>query len=206
MSNYWIKWRKRNDRIKIMHIFVGSTNPVKINSTINAGSETWPELKVVGISVPSDVSEQPFSDEETRLGATNRARAVLEAGLKKTNSKAKKATLGIGIEGGVFEKNKGELWSTVWAAVIDEKGNIYESNGARFRVPEPINSRLLKGEEMGPIVGSIFADPNLKQKQGAIGAITQGFIDRTEEYTYIVKLALGLYHGRNWNKKLPRQN
>jgi len=184
-----------------MNILVGSTNPVKINSVINAGSETWPELEVIGISVPSGVGEQPFSDEETRLGATNRARAVLKAGLKKTSSKAKKTTLGIGVEGGVFEKTRGELWSTVWAVIIDEKGNIYESNGARFKVPEPINSRLLAGEEMGLIVGSLFADPNLKQKQGAIGAITKGFIDRTEEYTYIVKLALGLYYGRDWDKE-----
>ena len=55
---------------------------------------------------------------------------------------------------------------------------------------------------MGPIMGSFFSDPNLKQKQGAIGAITKGFVDRTEEYTIIVKLALGLYFGEGWDKEI----
>ncbi|NCN03588.1 MAG: DUF84 family protein [Candidatus Pacebacteria bacterium] len=188
-----------------MIIFVGSKNPVKINSVINAGSETWPELQVIGIDVPSGISEQPMSDEETRQGATNRAKSVLIKGLK-TLSKEKiknETILGVGLEGGAFKKTDNELWSTVWATVFDQEGNLYESNGARFKVPEIISKRILVGEEMGPIMGSYFSDPNIKQKQGAIGAITKGFIDRTEEYTIIVKLALGLYYGKGWENEIP---
>lgn len=194
-----------------MIIFVGSKNPVKINSVINAGSETWPNLKVTGINVKSGINEQPISDEETKTGAINRAKAVLQAGLKilnkknlkkEGNNKNNQEVLGIGLEGGVFEKTKGELWSTVWAVVVDKKGNLFESNGARFKIPSIIADRILAGEEMGPIMGSMFSDPNLKQKQGAIGAITKGFIDRTEEYTIIVKLALGLYYGQGWEKEI----
>ncbi|MDH5533129.1 MAG: inosine/xanthosine triphosphatase [Candidatus Pacebacteria bacterium] len=187
-----------------MLIFVGSKNPVKINSVINAGSEAWPELKVVGIDVPSGINEQPMSDDETRQGAENRAKFVLKDGLKTLSKKEiqENTILGIGLEGGVFEKIKGELWSTVWATVVDQKGNLFESNGARFKVPNIIADRILAGEEMGPIMGSFFSDPNLKQKQGAIGAITKGFIDRTEEYTIIVKLALGLYFGQGWDKEI----
>lgn len=186
-----------------MIIFVGSTNPVKVNSVTNASSETWPEIKVIGINVPSGINEQPMSDDETRAGAQNRSKAVLKAGLETLSDDQKKQPiLGVGLEGGVFEKSKDELWSTVWACVNDQAGNLYESNGARFKIPEIISQRILEGEEMGPIMGSFFADPNLKQKQGAIGAITKGFIDRTEEYTYIVKLALGLYFGRDWESEI----
>ncbi|NCN87474.1 MAG: DUF84 family protein [Candidatus Pacebacteria bacterium] len=188
-----------------MIIFVGSKNPVKINSVINAGSENWPELRVIGIDVPSGISEQPMSDEETRQGATNRAQAVLKEGLE-TLSKEEienETILGVGLEGGVFKKHEDELWSTVWATVTDQENNLYESNGARFKVPEIIASRILAGEEMGPIMGSFFSDPNLKQKQGAIGVITKGFVDRTEEYTIIVKLALGLYYGSGWENEIP---
>jgi inosine/xanthosine triphosphatase len=187
-----------------MLIFVGSKNPVKINSVINAGSETWPNLKVVGIDVPSGINEQPMTDEETQTGSNNRAKTVLTKGLKTLSKKEIKeqTILGIGLEGGVFEKNKAELWSTVWATVIDQDGTLYESNGARFKVPNIIADRILAGEEMGPIMGSFFSDPNLKQKQGAIGAITKGFVDRTEEYTIIVKLALGLYFGKGWEKEI----
>jgi inosine/xanthosine triphosphatase len=188
-----------------MIIFVGSKNPVKINSVINAGSEAWPELQVIGIDVPSEISEQPMTDEETRQGATNRSRTVFKEGLKTLSIQqiSSSVVLGVGLEGGVFKKDNNELWSTVWATVTDKDGNLYESNGARFKVPEIISKRILAGEEMGPIMGSFFSDPNLKQKQGAIGAITKGFIDRTEEYTIIVKLALGLYFGKGWEKEIP---
>jgi len=188
-----------------MIIFVGSKNPVKINSVINAGSETWPELKAIGIDVPSGINEQPMSDEETKTGAINRAKNVLNEGLK-TLTKTEienKTILGVGLEGGVFEKYPGELWSTVWACVIDQKGNLFETNGAGFKVPEIISTRILAGEEMGPIMGSFLSDPNIKQKKGAIGVITKGFIDRTEEYTTIVKLALGLYFGQGWEDEIP---
>jgi inosine/xanthosine triphosphatase len=187
-----------------MLIFVGSKNPVKINSVINAGSETWPELKVIGIDVPSGISEQPMSDDETRLGAENRARTVLQEGLKTLSKEEIKneTILGIGLEGGVFERSPKELWSTVWTTVTNQQGDIFESNGAGFKVPKIISDRILAGEEMGPIMGTFLSDPNIKQKKGAIGVITKGFIDRTEEYTTIVKLALGLYFGQGWDKEI----
>ena len=110
--------------------------------------------------------------------------------------------LGVGMEGGVFLNENDELWSTVWVTVIDTQGNIFSANGARFKVPAKIADPILAGGEMGPIVGEFFKDPELKQKQGAIGVITQGFVDRTEEYTGIAKLALGLWYGKGWEEKI----
>ncbi len=192
-----------------MYIFVGSTNPVKINATINAASETWSDVIVKGYEVPSGISEQPMSDDETRIGSENRAKNVLAVGLKNLQGKKlgsfanlSKQVLGIGLEGGVFLKAKNELWSTVWATVIDVNGNSFQSNGARFKVPDIIAQKLLAGGEMGPIVSKLMNKDNIKQKSGAIGVITKNFIDRTEEYVGIVKLALGLWHGRDWEAEL----
>lgn len=191
-----------------MYIFVGSTNPVKINSTITAASETWPMVKVVGLEVPSGIKAQPLSDDETRLGSENRAKAVLNLGkqqlLEQGLSEADLQTnlLGVGLEGGIFEKENGEWWSTVWASVLDLQGQLFQSNGARFKVPDIIAQKLAAGGEMGPVVSQLIGQENIKQKSGAIGVITQNFIDRTEEYTTIVKLALGLWYGRDWEKKL----
>lgn len=193
-----------------MHLFVGSTNPVKVNAVTIAASETWPESLVTGFEVPSGISEQPMSDDETRRGAVNRAKKALAKGLsqqakpsKKNNSKGQ--FLGVGMEGGVFLRTDAtdlvqpnELWSTVWAAVVDEQGNLFESNGARFKIPDQIAKPILAGQEMGPVVGALFGDMDAKKKNGAIGLLTSNFIDRTEEYTGIVKLALGLWFGKNW--------
>ena len=94
-----------------MHIFVGSHNPVKINSVINASSESWPDVVVEGFDVPSGIAEQPIGDKVTKTGAINRAKAVLAEGLKKYEVEgfefASDEVLGVGLEGGVFDDDKG---------------------------------------------------------------------------------------------------
>jgi len=178
-------------------IFVGSTNPVKINAVTTAASETWPDVTVTGIDVPSGIPEQPIGDEQTRQGAINRAQAVLAAGQKANQSDV--TLLGVGLEGGVMDIN-GELFSTVWTTVIDEDGQLFEANGARFKVPEIVAEKILAGEEMGPIMSQLLGEADIRKKQGMIGVITSGFIDRTEEYSSIVKMALGLWYGRDWQQ------
>jgi inosine/xanthosine triphosphatase len=191
-----------------MIIFVGSTNPVKINAVKNACAQAWPDVEVIGIEVESGVNAQPRTDDETRLGASNRSHAVLLAGKKNLTSSQLEThgnkILGVGLEGGIYEHQKGELWSTVWACVTDETNQNFESNGARFKLPNIISEKLMAGAEMGPVVGELFADPSIKQKQGAIGVVTKGFVDRTEEYSIIVKLALGLWNGQGWEKQIPQ--
>ncbi len=186
-----------------MKIYVGSTNPVKKNAVVIATSETWPEVEVIGMKVKSGVSEQPFSDYETKKGAINRARRALKLGIQFHNQKDnmdQEQCLGVGLEGGVF-KDKNKLWSTVWAAVIDLNNNIFTNNGSRFILPEQIAGPMLNGEEMGPLVARITGEANIKLERGAIGVITNNFVDRTEQYVGITKLALGLWYGKNWNDK-----
>jgi inosine/xanthosine triphosphatase len=186
-----------------MHIFVGSTNPIKVNSVTNAATETWPDVKVRGLDVPSGIPDQPYGDEQTKEGAQNRAERALERGLIELDSQQsdEDQVLGIGMEGGVFDYHN-ELWSTVWVAVVDVDGNQHLANGARFKVPEQIAIPMQKGVEMGDIVDKLFHQKDVRQKEGAIGVITENFIDRTEEYTGIAKLALGLWYGRNWHANL----
>lgn len=188
-----------------MHLFVGSTNPVKINAVTTASSETWPDVQVMGFDVPSGIAAQPRTDLETRTGARNRALAALDEGvsfLKKDQKRIRsQEVLGVGLEGGVFEQD-GEVWSTVWAAVVDMDGVFYESNGARFKVPALIAEPILAGEEMGPIVNKLFGGTDVRRTNGAIGVITNNFVDRTEEYGAIAKMALGLWYGRDWEKSL----
>lgn len=192
-----------------MKIFVASENPVKINSVRIAAAETFPEVEVQGFAVPSGVPEQPMTDVETRTGSINRAKNLKDLVFSKKEElnfdPEKDEYLFVGAEGGVDNPpfaEEGELWSTVWISVLDKEDKIYSSNGARFEVPRIIGDKLLAGEEMGPTVAKLFAEDNIKTKQGAIGVITRNFIDRTEEYVGIAKLALGLWYGRNWQDDL----
>ncbi len=191
-----------------MTIFVGSTNPVKLNAVIQAASETWPEVVVKGYEVASGIPEQPIGDDQTRQGAQARAHLALDHGLAAAPdptqpsvsapaSQSNGQYLGVGLEGGVVDYS-GELWSTVWVAVADRDHNVFTANGARFRVPDVVAQRIRRGEEMGPVIAAIVSEADVRRKQGMIGVITNGFVDRTEEYAGIAKMALGLWYGRNW--------
>lgn len=184
-----------------MTIFVGSTNPVKINAVIQAASETYPDVKVEGFSVSSGVAEQPWTDDEAQIGAENRAIAALQDGLNKYKS-VKGEVLGLGLEGGVFENELGELWSTVWAVVVNRDGEIWECNGARVKVPDIVAKHMRAGEEMGPVMQQLTGIDDVRSQQGMFGIITKNFIDRTEEYAAIAKMALGIWYGRDWDKDL----
>ena len=85
-----------------MKIAVGSTNPVKIGSVREAFERAFGEVEVIGVEVSSGVSDQPWGEEETRLGARNRARAVL--------TKVVDAEYGVGLEGGVVEIESSKLF------------------------------------------------------------------------------------------------
>ncbi len=63
-----------------MKIFVGSTNPVKINSARQSFEKVFvgASIECEGYKVPSDVSDQPMGEKETRQGAINRANNVLK--------------------------------------------------------------------------------------------------------------------------------
>lgn len=190
-----------------MIIFVGSTNPVKVNAVTQAASEHWPEVRVVSVDVPSGISAQPMSDEETKTGATNRARAAFDDGMATLSAEEQTQyeagsleVLGVGLEGGVEQWEDESLWSTVWVCAYHPDDGNFFSNGARFQVPEVIASKILKGEEMGNAAKQFANGTEVKRTKGVIGIITKDFIDRTEEYSSIAKLALGLWYGRNWQE------
>ncbi|MCA9372791.1 DUF84 family protein [Candidatus Woesebacteria bacterium] len=192
------------------HIFVGSTNPVKINSVREATADHWPALEIVGFEVASGVSEQPMSDAATREGAHNRAIAALRAGValaptaptkaadQNEPSQSSKLHLGVGLEGGVFCDAEGDLWSTVWVSVVDQQGTHWDANGARFKVPAKIAEPIKKGAEMGPVLSEMFSGADVRRQNGAIGIVTNNFVTRTTEYAAICKLALGLWYGQDW--------
>lgn len=188
-----------------MYFFVGSENPVKITAAKTAAGTVWPDLVVVGLGVPSGVPAQPRSDEQTRSGATARARNALLEGKKRLQLQDEEAALGLGLEGGVVTIES-ELWSTVWVVVTADGKEFYSANGARFKLPTVIAEPIMAGEEMGPVVGRLLANPEVKRQQGMIGVVTNNFVDRSEEYAALAKLAIGLWYGRDWQQTIVTKN
>lgn len=188
-------------------ICVGSTNPVKINAVTLAAAElkNLGAVEVTGVETDTGVSEQPFSDQETRLGAINRARAALQALRGQAQAEKDTTYLGLGLEGGVTEGDDGHLWSTVWSAVAEDNGQVWLANGARVQIPDILAKRLRAGEELGPVVAQLTGLADVRKKQGMFGIVTNNYVTRTEEYSSLAKFALGLWFGQDWQKQLPKE-
>src|SRR5690625_2357013 len=116
-----------------MRVAVGSQNPAKVSAVRAAFTKMQMDVEIIGIGTDSEVSEQPFSDEETMNGAVNRARNVL----KNAQNNGPLFDFGIGLEGGVVETPFG-LFVCNWGAVVDRHGNVGIGGGHRVQLPETI--------------------------------------------------------------------
>lgn len=164
-----------------MKIAVGTKNKAKVGAVEAITKQYFPEVEIESINVASDVSIQPFSNEETRKGAINRALNTLT----QTH-----ADISFGLEGGVDEID-GTMYCCNWGAVALKDGTVFSSSGAQFALPEVIAEQLRVGKELGPVMDIYTNTENIRQHQGAIGIFTNGLIDRQEMFEHIVKLLVG---------------
>lgn len=164
-----------------MIIAVGSKNRAKLKAVQNTLLGLGMETEIVPIDAPSNVSAMPFSDEETIHGAIHRAEYCLD------HSKAK---LAIGLEGGVAETPFG-LFLCNWGALAERGRKTVLAGGARILLPEEIAGRLRSGEELGPVMDDYCQRTGISSKEGAIGVLTNGRIDRSEMFSHIVTLLIG---------------
>ncbi|SMG39936.1 inosine/xanthosine triphosphatase [Marivirga sericea] len=163
-------------------VIIASKNPVKIEAT-KAGFQRMLKKKDLifeGVSVPSNVSDQPMTHEETRKGASNRS--------ENAKSKFPNADFWVGIEGGVHQDEFG-MQAFAWIVV---QSNIKKSQAqtAVFYIPEPIAKMVTEGIELGEADDIYFGRSNSKQKDGAVGILTHGEIDRKAYYEHAMVMAL----------------
>lgn len=163
-----------------MKIAVGSTNPVKIEAVKSIVTLLWPNAEIESVGVPTGVGEMPMSDEETIIGARNRARAARQA---------IGADLGFGLEGGVHQDPVG-LVLQGWVVVTDGNGREGVAGAGRLPLPPGIAKRVLAGEELGPVMDDLLGESNVKAKGGAVGALTGGLIPRQQAFALGVAYAL----------------
>ena len=160
---------------------VGSNNPVKIECVAAAITEFWPDAKAVGVNTDSLVSHQPTSDQEMLTGALNRAQQAL--------AQVTAADFGVGIEGGVLDTADG-MWAYAWVVIVDTAAVIGKGQTGRFLLPEGVAQLVRAGLELGEADDRFFGRENSKQKEGAIGLLSAGKLDRVGLYKQGVTFAL----------------
>ena len=159
-----------------MKILVGSKNPVKIESAVEAFEKYFDSIEAEGINVESGVADQPVND-ETFIGARNRAMK-----LKKINEeKGLDAEFFVGIEGGIIKQF--DRWFAFGGmCIIDNDGNEGFGTSPYFELPDFIIEKLLDGSELGDVMDDIMNQQNTKQHGGAIGFFTNGVMHRKDLY------------------------
>ncbi|KAB8138327.1 DUF84 family protein [Gracilibacillus oryzae] len=160
-----------------MKVIIGSTNKAKRQAVQTVfGAEI-----VKSEPVPSNIKEQPMSDEETMEGAINRAQNchVLHPD-----------AVCIGLEGGVtYIRN--QLYLCNWGALVSPGGRVYVASGARIPLPKTIEEKINDGIELGKIMQDLTNVANIRQHSGAIGILTNHWVSRETMFVHVVRLLKG---------------
>ncbi|WP_139363754.1 inosine/xanthosine triphosphatase, partial [Oceanospirillum linum] len=125
-------------------------------------------FEFVGISVPSEVADQPMTNEETHRGAVNR--------VKNAKVEMPTADFYVGLEAGI-EGNVTFAWM-----VIESDTHRGESRSASLMLPPEVLAQLADANELGDVMDKVFGTENIKQKGGAISLLTQNQLTRSSVY------------------------
>lgn len=166
-----------------MEFMMGSTNQAKVKAVKEVLAIHFPQALLAEAEVGSCVSDQPFGDEETRLGAINRA-------LRAAGTKA--GAIGIGLEGGV-RMLEGQMYLCNWGALTLPDGTRFTAGGAQIPLPKEIADELMAGKELGPVVDTYFKSSGIRMKEGAIGMLTANAVKRDELFVHVLQLLIGQY-------------
>ncbi|TOE51997.1 inosine/xanthosine triphosphatase [Vibrio parahaemolyticus] len=159
-------------------VVIASLNPAKINAVKSAFQSAFPQqaFEFVGISVPSEVADQPMTNEETHRGAVNR--------VKNAKVEMPTADFYVGLEAGI-EDNVTFAWM-----VIESDTHSGESRSASLMLPPEVLAQLADANELGDVMDKVFGTENIKQKGGAISLLTQNQLTRSSVYHQALILAL----------------
>ncbi len=164
-----------------MIIHVGTENSLKVEAVRAAFKVVFPEhrLKVIGKPVITGVPSQPF-EEEVVAGAINRAQKALQG-----------ADFGVGIEAGLVKLPGAARYLNLQiCAIIDRSDKLYIGSGPGFELPPLLVTRLQSGSTLNREMSYISGIPQIKEKEGAIGYLSKGAINRFAATYEAVLMAL----------------
>lgn len=162
-----------------MIVHVGSTNPAKVQAVRNVLPRRFDVDEVVPRDVATGVPDQP-ADGAIWAGARTRAGNALDGD----------ADLGVGIEAGLVRPPEGPRLDVQVCAIVDRDGRTTLGHGPGFAYPPRVLEAVDAGEEVGDVMSAISGIDDVGAKQGAIGVLTDGAIDRTALTEWAVWMAL----------------
>jgi len=89
-----------------------------------------------------------------------------------------------------IEDHEGVLEAFAWMVVMGADGTVGKARTSSFVLPHEVSLLVRAGMELGRADDQVFNQVHSKQKNGAVGLLTNDIIDRTEYYKQAVILAL----------------
>lgn len=170
---------------EIMTVAIGSTNHIKVLAVeeVFMRYPIFNKVKFVSGEVPSGVSNQPLSLEETIRGARNRAKAAYNS-----------CDLSLGIESGLFAVPYTETgYMNICACVIFDGTNYFTGLASAFECPlKTVELMVHKGLDMNEAFNKlgITKNPKLGLAEGSVGILTNGRVNRLEYTKQAIIMAL----------------
>lgn len=141
-----------------MKILIGTKNPTKIE----------------GVSVNSEVSDEPLNN-EIYLGATNRIKGLI----KYAKENDIHADYYIAIESGITNLLGDWLLLNI-ATIEDNNGNKSIGSSAGFPVAEKYLDEIIN-TDLGKVMDKIFNEDDLRSRKGGISILTRDVISRYDQ-------------------------
>lgn len=199
-----------------LSIAVGSTNRCKIAAVTAAFrtilSVTDPTsfitLSVAGFDAPSQVSAQPFSDDETRSGAINRAKNAASLHASATGAQP---SFSVGLEGGVVDGDDFSsqiddpsstpspscpiMWCCAYMVVFCPSESTPQrrfgvGKTGSFPLPPLMAALVRSGIELGDADDFVTNRVDSKRGVGTVGVLTSEIITREKYYEHALILAM----------------
>lgn len=179
-----------------LYVVVGSENPIKFEAVKEAFEKCHAVAEYSAIKSNSGVSKQPFSLEEMANGAHNRAKEVRE--FTQRGLAAERLIdihpLGVGVESGIFSV-KDDYFDACYVSIYDGC-EFYDGISSGLRIPKQIVAELKKNDKE---LGDFFDGRN----GGAIGAMTNGLVNRREQVMQGAVLACMNYQNSSYRTSIP---
>jgi non-canonical (house-cleaning) NTP pyrophosphatase len=80
-----------------------------------------------------------------------------------------------------------------WAAVVDGSGREGVGGSLAMPLPNRVAELVRDGIELGVAMDWLTGEHNTKQRQGAVGILTAGLVDRQAAYEVILAYALARF-------------
>ena len=156
-----------------MKVLVATKNPGKIEGAKQAFEKYFNNINIEGISVSSDVGDQPINGEILQ-GAKNRVKNLKEYAINNNIE----ADFYVSSEAGITDL-LGE-WIDINAVVIeDSKGFQSVGTSQGFPIPDKYIDEI-KETELGKVMDKIFSGKDLGKGKGGISFLTKDEVSRID--------------------------